>query len=434
MLFSMGWPIILSMLVLAFYNVVDTYFVSKTADALYAKAALSLAYPVQMLMVAFSVGTSVGMNSLISRRLGERRNDEANLAAANGTTLLIITSLVFALLGAFLSEPIMRMLTADEKVIELGTQYLSICCIFSLGSFVAVGIERVMSAQGKTLLAMVMQISGGVANIVLDAILVPMYGVVGAAVATVIGQTVGMVLAIIILFCGKHEVSIHLKQLKLQKTCVKQIYAVGLPSIVMQAIGVVMMLGMDLILEGLAPTVGTAVFGVYYKLQSIVFMPVFGLSNAAMSIEGYNYGAKNKKRLMKVLKLVIVSMVCFMVIGLLIFQLLPEQILNIFSPTPEELIIGVPALRILSLCFIVAAMCIAISTFFGAIGKGMNSMWISLIRQLVVLLPAAYLIAKLTNDVTAVWWAFPIAEVFSLMTAVILYMRTYIKELRTLGE
>ncbi len=433
LLFRMGWPIILSMLVMAFYNVVDTYFVSKTADALYAKAALGLAYPVQMLMIAFSVGTAVGMNSLISRRLGEGRRDEANDAASNGTVLLILTSAAFALIGIFLSEPIMRLLSKDERVIELGTTYLFICCTFSVGNFVAIGLERIMSAQGKTVLTMAMQLSGGIANIVLDAIMVPLWGVAGAAIATVLGQFIGMVLSFVILCCGKHEVSVSLRRMKLKKSCVKQIYAVGAPSIVMQAIGVVMLLGMDVILESLAPTVGTSVFGVYYKMQSIIFMPVFGLTTAAMSIEGYNYGARNKKRLIKVLRLVIITTLCFMLVGFLAFQIFPKELLNIFSSTPEELKVGVPALRTLSLCFFVAAVCISISTFFGAIGKGMQSMWISLIRQLFVLLPVAFLLAIVTKDVNVVWWAFPIAEIASLSTAIILYIKTYRRELKNLG-
>lgn len=432
LLFSMGWPIILSMLVQAFYNVVDTYFVSQTADAVYSKAALGFAYPIQMLMIAFSIGTAVGMNSLISRRLGAGRHDEANGAAANGIMLLILTSLCFALVGIFLSKPIMLIMTTDPRVIELGTRYLFICCTFSMGSFVAIGLERVMSAQGKTLLTMAMQLSGGVSNIVLDAILVPHYGVEGAAIATVLGQTISMVLSILILALGKHEVSIKLRRMRLKKDSVKNIYAVGIPSIVMQAIGVVMMFGMDLILEGLAPTVGAAVFGVYYKLQSIIFMPIFGMTNASMSIEGYNYGARNKKRLLQVLKLTLCYSVCVMVLGTVVFQLFPNELLKIFNSTAVELEIGVPALRIVSLHFIIAAVSISLSTFFGAIGKGLNSMWISLIRQLVVLLPAAFILSKLTGNIAAVWWAYPIAEVASLIIAVLLFVRTYLKDLKTL--
>ncbi|MDO4565614.1 MAG: MATE family efflux transporter [Clostridia bacterium] len=434
LLLKMAWPMILSMLMQAFYNVVDTYFVSQTADALYARSALSLAFPVQMLMLAFSIGTAVGMNSLISRRLGARRYEEANRAAANGMTLLILSSLCFALVGIFLSRPIMSLLSGDERVIELGTSYLFICCTFSMGTFVAVGIERIMTAQGKTLLTMTMQLTGAVSNIILDALWVPLWGVTGAAIATVVGQGIGMLLSIAIMAFGRHEVVVRLRDMKLQREAVRQIYSVGAPSIVMQAIGVVMLFGMDLILESLLPTVGVAVFGVYYKLQSVVFMPVFGLTNASMSIEGYNFGARNKKRLLKVLKLTIICTVCFMSVGMLMFQLIPDKLLGIFNATAAEVEVGVPALRIISLCFLVAAVCISLSTFFGAIGQGIRSMWISLIRQLVVLLPAAFILARLTGEVTAVWWAFPIAEVASLITASVMYIKTYRRSIQTLDE
>ncbi|MDO4543807.1 MAG: MATE family efflux transporter [Clostridia bacterium] len=432
LLISMAWPIIVSMLMQAFYNVVDTYFVSQTADALYARSALSLAYPIQMLMIAVSIGTAVGMNSLISRRLGANRRDEANMAAANGITLLVISSLCFAVLGLLLSRPIMELLSGDERVIELGTEYLSICCVFSMGSFIAIGIERIMTAQGKTLLTMAMQLTGAVSNIVLDAVLVPVWGVKGAAVATVAGQGIGMVLSILILKLGHHEVDVRLRNMRLKWGIVKQVYAVGFPSIIMQAIGVVMLFGMDLILESLVPTVGVAVFGVYYRLQSMVFMPVFGLTNASMSIEGYNYGAKNSKRLIKVLRLTIIWTACFMLLGMAVFQLFPSELFGIFNATPAELAVGVPALRTISLCFFVAAICISLSTFFGAIGQGMRSLWISLIRQMFVLLPAAFILARLTGSIDAVWWAFPIAEVASLITAVLMYVSTLKKQIRPL--
>lgn len=432
LLFSMAWPIIISMLVQALYNVVDTYFVSQTSNAMQAKAALGFAYPIQMLMISFSVGTAVGMNSLISRRLGERRVEDANRAAANGTVLMVLTSMAFVLFGCFGARPLMSLMSQDAQVVEYGARYLFICCTFSLGQFVAIGLERVMSAQGKTVLTMVMQMSGGIANIILDAIFVPRWGIEGAAIATVMGQWIGMILSILIVVIGKHEVTLRLKLCALKKDIVKDIYAVGLPSVIMQAISVVMIFGMDFILEGLAPTVGAAVFGVYYKVQSLVFMPIFGLTNAAMSIEGYNFGARNCDRLMRVLKLSIVCTMVFMAIGTLLFELLPEQILDIFNSTAAEKAIGVPALRLISPTFVVAAICISLSTFFGAIGKGMYSMWISLIRQLFVLLPAAFVLSLIFKDIALVWWAYPIAELASLTAGLVFFSKTRKKELAAL--
>ncbi len=442
LLLGMAWPMILSMLVQAFYNIVDSIFVSRIP--LMGKAALSAlgyAYPIQMLMIAVSVGTAVGMNSLISRRLGAKRFDEANKAASNGISLQLLSMLPFMALGIFGSKFIIGLFTSDATVVDLAARYLSICCTFSLGIFQAVGLERVMNAQGKTIASMIAQLSGGILNIVLDRILVlgfgpiPAMGIEGAAIATVIGQWVSMTVAILILVFGKHEVRVRFRDMPLKASCVREIYQVGLPSIVMQAIGVVMLSGMNLILGGFGAVTGTdavAVFGVYYKLQSIVFMPVFGVTNAAISIFGYNFGARSKKRLLETLRLTIFIALLFMLTGLLLFQLLPEPLMQLFNVEGETLHMGVQALRTLSLCFPIAAVCISVSTLFGAVGNGMYSMWLSLIRQLFVLLPAAYLLSRIFGTVPAVWWSFPIAEIAGLITAAILFVRLYRNKIKPL--
>jgi len=423
LLFSMSVPLCLSMLLQAFYNIVDSIFVSRLGED--ALTAVSLAYPIQMLMIAVSVGTGVGMNSLISRRLGERRIKEANLAANNGLGLLFVSSCVFMLIGIFFSGTFFRMFTDIPAIQQMGTEYLSICCILCVGVFFQVGCERIMQAQGQNVAAMIMQMIGAVINIVFDPILIfgllgfPALGVAGAAWATVGGQIVSMICCLVVLARGKFEVKPHLAGFRFDGQIVKEIYQVGLPSIIMQAIGTVMNLFMNALLIAYTTT-AVAIFGVYFKIQSIVFMPVFGMNNASMSIMAYNFGARNKKRLLRTRRLAQIAALCLMSVGLLVFQLFPAELLLLFDASADMLTIGVPAMRIISSCFLFAAIGITNSILFQAVGRGTYSMYISLIRQLFVLVPAAYLYSAIFGTLNAVWMCFPTAEIVALILSIVM--------------
>ncbi len=435
LIFSMALPAMFSMLIQALYNVVDSYFVSQVSEK--ALAAVSLAFPIQNLQIAFAVGTAVGVTSLISRRLGQGRRKEAGAAAVHGILLGVATSLVFAVYGAFFSTPFFRMFESDAEIIKMGDQYISICCIFSFGSFVAVMLEKTLQATGNMIWPMVFQLVGAVTNIALDPIFIfgyfglPALGVTGAAVATVAGQIVSMLVSIVVIVFREHEIDITFKGFRLDWVTVKNIYAVGLPAIVMQAIGTVMNMAMNGILSGFS-TAAYTVFGLYFKLQSFVFMPVFGLTQGLLPIMGYNYGAKNKKRLMAALMQGCLIALCIMVAGLLVFLFLPDKLLGIFNPSPELLEIGVPALRTICSCFLFAALGIVSSTLFQAVGRGTYSLIVSLMRQLLVLVPTAWILARTTGEVAAVWWAFPIAEVISLLASLFFFLRLYRTEIRSL--
>ncbi len=440
LLLSMAWPIIISMLVQACYNIVDSMFVSRIPlSGELGLTALGYAYPVQMLMISFGVGTAVGINSLVSRRLGAKQFDEANTAAGNGMVLMAATSLVFAAVGAFLSEPLFQLFTDDTSIAALGSEYLRIVCLFSFGLFMQLCLERIMVAQGKSLAAMIMQLTGAVLNIALDRVMVlgwwfvPAMGVRGAAVATVVSQALAMLLSFAILFGGKHEIRISMRTLRLCPKTVKAIYQVGAPSVLMQAISVVMLFVMNGIL-GAYGTVVVGVFGVYYKLQSIVFMPVFGMTNAAMSIMAYNFGARRRARLIRVLKLSVLYAVCFMTCGMVVFQLFPSQLMSLFQAEGQMLTVGIGTLRTISLSFIPAAISICFSVCFGAIGLGTNSMLVSLVRQFLVLLPAAYLLSHIYGSVGAVWWAFPVSEVCACLFACVVFLSVYRKRIRLLDD
>jgi len=417
LLFSMSVPLCLSMLLQAFYNIVDSIFVSRLGED--ALTAVSLAYPIQMLMIAFSVGTGVGMNSLISRRLGERRHEDATAAANNGLALLFFTACVFMLIGIFFAGPFFRLFTDVPEIQRMGTEYLSICCIFCIGIFFQVGCERIMQSQGQNVAAMIMQMIGAVINIVFDPILIfgllgfPALGVAGAAWATVGGQIISMICCLITLARGNFEVKPRLRGFRMNGRIVKQIYEVGLPSIVMQAIGTVMNLAMNALLIAYSTT-AVAIFGIYFKIQSVIFMPVFGMNNASMSIMAYNFGARSKKRMLRTRRLTQIAALSFMSVGLLIFQLFPEHLLYLFDASPDMLSIGIPAMRIISSCFLFAAIGITNSNLFQAVGRGTYSMYISLIRQLFVLVPAAYLYSAIFGTLNAVWLCFPTAELVAL--------------------
>lgn len=439
LLINVSLPMMISMFVQALYNVVDSIFVAQVGDS--ALAAVSLAFPVQMLMVAVSVGTGVGINSLLSRRLGEKRFDDANKAATNGVFLCVISSVVFALFGLFFATPFFRAFTTDETIVEMGVQYLSICTIFSLGIFVQVAMERILQATGVTIYNMLMQGAGAITNIILDPIMIfgwfglPAMGVAGAAVATVIGQFVAMGLGIFFNIKKNHEVSMCFKGFKPDGRTIGEIYKVGVPSIIMQAIGSVMNIGINKILIMFNAT-AVNVFGVYFKLQSFIFMPVFGLTNGMIPIVGYNYGARKKERIKGTIRYSILFALAIMAVGTFLFQAFPEMFLSLFNASPEMIRIGTFALRIISLNFLPAAVGIVMSSVFQAVGNGVLSMILSITRQVGVLLPVAYVFAH-TIGLDAVWWAFPISEVVSFIVCLTMYRyvnNKYFKNLSPVHE
>ena len=435
LILSMAVPAMFSMLVQALYNIVDSYFVSQVSEK--GLAAISLAFPIQNLLIAFGVGTAVGVTSLISRRLGQGRQDEADSAATHGILLSLCTYVLFALYGAFFTTPFFRMFESDPEIVQMGDTYISICCIFSFGLFVEISLEKILQATGNMIWPMIFQLVGAVSNIILDPILIfgmfgmPAMGVAGAAIATVGGQIIAMIFSIVVVVLREHAVRITFRGFRPHWRTVRDIYTVGLPAIVMQSIGTVMTMALNGILSAFS-TAAYTVFGLYFKLQSFVFMPVFGLTQGLMPIMGYYYGARNKKRLLSALKQGCVIALIIMTLGLLVFLLFPAQLLGIFNASRELLEIGVPALRIIASCFLFAALGIVSSTLFQAVGRGVYSLIVSLMRQLVVLVPAAWVLARITGEVNAVWWAFPIAEVFSLIASIFLFLRLYRKEIRVL--
>lgn len=436
LIFSMALPAMFSMLIQALYNVVDTYYVSQVSQK--AMSAVSLAFPIQNLQIAFAVGTAVGVTSLISRRLGEGRKSDAESAAAHGLLLGLCTAAVFAVYGAFFTTPFFKMFESDPEIVLMGDQYISICCIFSFGSFVVVMLEKILQATGNMLWPMIFQLVGALINIALDPLFIfgyfglPAMGVTGAAIATVGGQIISMIFAAVVFAVRPHAISISFKGFRPRFETIKNIYAVGLPAIVMQAIGTVMNMAMNGILSGFS-TAAYTVFGLYFKLQSFVFMPVFGLTQGLLPIMGFNYGAKNKKRLTQAMAQGCLIALCIMLAGMLVFLLLPDKLLGIFNASEELLSIGVPALRTICTCFVFAALGIVSSTMFQAVGRGTYSLIVSLMRQLVVLVPAAWLLSMIFHEVNAVWWAFPVAETFSLLVSIFFFLRLYKREIAELG-
>lgn len=436
LLVSMGVPLALSMLTQALYNIVDSVFVSYIDES--ALTAVTLAYPIFMLMISVAVGTGVGINSLISRQLGAKRFAEAERAASNGFVVMVLSSLVFVLFGIFGAKPFIAAYTNVAETAAFGTTYLSIICTFCIGLFVQVYCERIMQSQGKNLYAMLMQLVGAVVNIVFDPILIfgllgfPKLGIAGAAIATVGGQMVSMVFSLIVILGRKNEVRLTLKGFRPDFKIVKGIYDVGFPSIVLQAIGTVMTLTLNAILIVFSET-AVAVFGVYFKVQSIAYMPLFGETNAAMSIIAYNYGACDKKRMMRTWKLTLFSGLALMVVMTALFMLLPDQILALFNASSDMLRIGRAALTIIPLGMPISAVTICCSVMFQSVGKGSFSMYLSLARSLVVLIPVAWLLAKVVGEVTAVWWAFPIAEGCTVLFAVFLFLHIYRSRIKTLS-
>ena len=421
LLFNMSLPMMISMLVQALYNIVDSIFVAKLSEN--ALTAVSLAFPLQTLLIAVGTGTGVGMNALLSKSLGEKNFKKANATASNAAVLYFFSYLVFFILGFTIVRPFYasQIGNADQEIMELGIEYLSTVMIFSFGLLAQVFFERLLTSTGRTIFSMTSKLTGAITNIILDPILIfgllgaPKMGVTGAAVATVIGQCVA---ALVAGFCNhryNHDMKLKFHGFRLDFHIIGTIYAVGIPTIIMQSIGSVMTYCMNRILIEFSST-ATAVFGVYFKLQSFFFMPVFGLNNGITPIIAYNYGAGQRKRMLKTIKLSMLVAFCLTFIGFLCFEGIPQILLGMFNASDEMLTIGVPALRIIGIHYLIAWFCIVSGTVFQALGKAFFSMIVSIMRQLFVLIPAAYILAKL-GGLHVVWWSFPIAEVISLMVS-----------------
>ncbi len=436
LILSMSLPAMFSMTIMAMYNVVDSIFIGNYDQA--GLTAISLAYPLQLFLIAASVGTAIGVNSLVSRKLGEKSFDQANAAATHGLVTCAFTYAVFLLLGLFAVKPFMGMFSADAHTIDCGVQYLTIVLCFSLFSTIQVMIEKTLQATGNMIYPMLFQLLGAVINIIFDPLLIfgigffPECGVAGAAIATVFGQFCGMLFAVIILFRKNHEVKVSFKNFHLDTAMLKNIYAVGLPSIIMQSIGAIMMLGLNSIFMAAGSPVSVTVFGIYFKLQSFVFMPCFGLNQGVMPVIGYNYGARNKKRVYSALKCGIVIALIIMSVGVLLMWLIPDRLISMFGGGQELMDVGVPAFRIVSLCFLPAAAGIIFTTLFQAVGKGIRSLLMSVGRQLLILLPVAFLLS-MTAGVQAVWFAFPIAEVGCLILALFFFFDLVRNDFRKLS-
>lgn len=433
LLASMAWPAILSMTINALYNVVDSMFVAMVSQK--ALTAVSLVMPIQMLMISLSVGSGVGVNSLISRRLGARRFEEANKAASTSIRIGALNYIIFLLVGLFLAKPFMAAYTDDTEIFQDGLIYLRIITMVSISSMIEIQLEKVLQATGNMIGPMIISLSGAVTNLILDPILIfgllgfPKLGVAGAAIATVTGQCVSLLVALFMVFKFEHDVKIQLKGFKIDWAVVKDIYGVGFPSIIMQSIGSVMLLGYNAILAASATAV--AVLGVYFKLQSFIFMPVFGLNQGAMPIMGYNFGAKNRHRLMETYKKALITALIIMAAGTVLFQLFPQFFLKLFSADAEMMEMGIPALRVISLCFIPAAFGIITSTLFQGTGHGVYSLIGSLLRQLIGILPLAYIIYHLAG-ITASWSSFPLAEIIGVIYSAVMLRVLYKKEIKTL--
>ncbi|MCI2061174.1 MAG: MATE family efflux transporter [Eubacteriaceae bacterium] len=436
LLLSMSWPSILSMTIQALYNIVDSIFVSYTGED--GLTALTLIFPVQMLMISVGVGTAIGVNSLIARRLGARRFSDANEAASCGFKLSFVNWAIFAVIGIFFSQKFMAIFSKNEYIIEAGASYLRIVLVVSVFLFVDITAEKMLQATGNMVTPMLAALVGQIINVILDPILIfgllgaPKLGVPGAAVATVIGQCGEAVWISYILFKKDHDIKITFRGRSFRKQIIKDIYAVGAPSMIMQSIASVMQLGMNMILILLSPT-AVAVMGVYGRLQSFAFMPCFGLNQGLMPIIGYNFGARDRHRIEAALqegyKVSFIIMGC----ALIIFQLFPHQLMTLFNASPNMYAIGIPALRTISWCFLPAAFGIVCGGFFGATAHGFISLWGSMLRQLVGILPLAYVFARI-GGIKMVWWAFPLAEIIGLIYMTIMIRRVYSREIKVMEK
>lgn len=432
LLVNISLPMVVSMLVQALYNIVDSVFVAQIDE--YALTAVSLAFPLQNFMIAVAAGTGVGVNALLSKRLGEQRLDEANLAAGNSVFLAGCNYLLFLLIGIGFSDFYFRVQTDIPEIIAYGKIYMFICTACSFGLFGQFCFERLLQATGRTVCTMITQTTGAVLNLIFDPILIfgwfgfPKMGISGAAAATVFGQIAAMFFGFYYNQKKNKEIRLSVSAIRPQKATLQQIYAVAVPAILMQSIGSVMTFFMNKILLGFTST-AAAVFGVYFKLQSFIFMPVFGMNNGLIPIVAYNFGAGYRERIVKVMKSSMAAAVVIMLAGLITAELIPEQLLLLFNASEQMLTIGVFALRVLSLCYIFAGVSIVASGLFQGLGKSVYSLVLSVIRQLVILIPAAYLLS-LTGRLEAVWFSFPLAEIASLLVT-LLYLK---KTMRNLDE
>lgn len=436
LLVTMSLPMVISMIVQALYNIVDSIFVSRLSED--ALTAVSMAFPMQNLMISVAVGTGVGINAMLSRALGEKKFEAANKTAENGIFIEVLGYVLFLLIGIFVTKPFFLAQAGAGDIANMGIAYTRICLLMSFGIFMQIGFERILQSTGRTIFTMITQSTGAIINIILDPILIfglfgmPKMGVAGAAIATVTGQICAAILAITFNLTKNPDVHISFKGFKPQIIFVKNILSVGIPSIIMSSVGSAMTFGMNKILITFSST-AVAVFGVYFKLNSFVFMPVFGLNNGMVPIVSYNYGAQNKKRLTKTIKLAIMYAVCIMFIGIMLFQFMPDVLLRLFDASDHMLEIGIPALRVISLSFAFAGICIVISSSLQALGHGFLSMMISITRQLIILLPSAYILAKF-GGIHAVWWSFNIAEIASLTLSLLFFKHMYNKIIKHLGE
>ena len=436
LLVTMSLPMVISMIVQALYNIVDSIFVSRLSED--ALTAVSMAFPMQNLMISVAVGTGVGINAMLSRALGEKKFEAANKTAENGIFIEVLGYVLFLLIGIFVTKPFFLAQAGAGDIANMGIEYTRICLLMSFGIFMQIGFERILQSTGRTIFTMITQSTGALIDIILDPILIfglfgmPKMGVAGAAIATVTGQICAAILAITFNLTKNPDVHISFKGFKPQIIFVKNILSVGIPSIIMSSVGSAMTFGMNKILITFSST-AVAVFGVYFKLNSFVFMPVFGLNNGMVPIVSYNYGAQNKKRLTKTIKLAIMYAVCIMFIGIMLFQFIPDVLLRLFDASDHMLEIGIPALRVISLSFAFAGICIVISSSLQALGHGFLSMMISITRQLIILLPSAYILAKF-GGIHAVWWSFNIAEIASLTLSLLFFKHMYNKIIKHLGE
>lgn len=434
LLITMSLPMMASMLVQALYNIVDSMFVSWISED--ALSALSLAFPVQNLMIGVATGTGVGMNAMLSKALGEKNDDKVQKAANNGVFLMLISSIVFILFGIFGSRFFFELQTDNKDIITYGTQYLSICSVGSIFIFMQIIFERLMQATGKTIYTMFTQGAGAIINLALDPIFIFVFGwdVVGAALATVLGQAVACATGIILNHKFNPEVRLKFKGFKPHKATIFRIYSVGIPSIIMVGIGSVMNFSLNNMLLRFFSKTGVAIFGAYFKIQSFAFMPLFGLNNGVIPIVAYNFGAQKRSRVIKCIKLAVLFAVLIMLAALTVFQLFPKQLLSMFDPSEDMLKWGIPAFRTISLSYIFAGFCIAMGSVFQAFGKGLLSMMVSIARQLLALVPTAYLLAVFTREINLFWFSFPIAEVISVMVSGVCFIWLYEKLIRHIPD
>ena len=436
LLFTMSGPMMISMLIQALYNVVDSMFVSYISES--ALTAVSLAYPVQNLMIAVATGTGVGVNALLSRNLGEKNFAVANRTAGNAIFLGLVSSVVFTILGIFGSRAFFAVQVTDPEVIALGRDYLFFIMLFSVGCFGQVLLSRLLQSTGKTFYSMVIQVVGAILNIILDPLFIfglgpfPALGVKGAAIATVLSQLVGTAMGVYYNLRKNKEITFTRENIKPSAPIISRIYSVGVPSILLQTVASVLIFGLNQILVAFTET-ATAVYGVFFKLQGFAFLPIIGMNNGMVPIIAYNYGARKPERIIRTIRLAMTTALAIMIVAVIIFQFLPDKLLGIFQASDEMLAIGIPALRTLSWSFLFGGITIVLSSVFQALGRGIQSMLISIFRQLLIVLPLAYLLSK-TGDLNLIWWAFPVSDVLALIFAGYLLMRTYRQVIQPLAD